>query len=694
MIQLQGTHTYYQSGSNTQVILAYPSGIQAGELIMAFVHHAYGLPATTNPGGWTAGPTRAAYNSLGMSVTVWYRVAVGTESGNVIFPTHTTAGHVAGVMFRLSGVNATVNDATATTAVTNSDNIDSPTITTTTANALILYIISLRDNAELHPDFSPDLLGQNTGASGRRLAIYSELKATAGTTTVRNWLSWENSDNLAAITMALRSASTAVATVQAVTATGSAQARVPVVGTTVFPPKATATATAKVPGIDDGAPNIWVFVVAAPATATAIPPFSSPGNVSAVVASGATSQAYAPVITWGAVPANVTAVKAHASGTAYVPKLYYRARITESCTPGHTAYIYDRGGQHKIGLLGPLTRIRWERRRDDVSSATVYMATPTLACASMMGMVHAGRHEMVIYRGNHRVWEGPIVRIGYKGSSIEIEAHDVMHYAVRTTMRNEYDDRYPNNGLVLDRIDRILTAELARKEALDPPINVLDHVQYIYATPPVTDAGTAAHTMPYQYTVFKHVDDYAARGGVDYTVVGRAMIFFDVNTPLGRAPAASADDFIGQPIITEYGMELGNLVAMTDGKGNYGEAGAVDPYYGEWELLFQAYDEQTAQPGSTAPSVAELTSQAVRSQKQSKLPPMVLRIPDNTRLNPNGVLQIEHLVPGIHIPFSAELPGRSLSQMQKLDNMSVEETEDGETIKVTLSPAVLEGEAE
>ena len=306
----------------------------------------------------------------------------------------------------------------------------------------------------------------------------------------------------------------------------------------------------------------------------------------------------------------------------------------------------------------------------------------------MLGLIQAGRCEMVIFRGNVRVWEGPVVRVAFKGSSVEIEAHDVMHYAVRTIMRNEYDDRYPNNGTVMDRVSRILTAELARKEALDPPINVLAHVQYVAAPAGQSDAGTAAHTLPYEMTVFQHIDQFAARGGIDYTVVGRKILFFDVHTPIGRTPMVTKNDFIGDPIITQYGMELGTYVAMTDGRGQFGFAGGVDSYYGEWELLFQAYDERTDQDGAP-PSVAELTSQARRSHNQSRLPPTVVRIPDNTRLNPNGVLSIENLVPGVHIPLTADVPGRTISQMQKLDSMAVEETGDnGETITVTLSPAI------
>jgi hypothetical protein len=690
-ITVQGTVSTYESASGTLVNLTYPTGVTFGELLVAVIAHSTGTAPTTNPGGWTLGASRNSVASEGPSLSVWYRVSAGTESGDVQFATNPTAGRVTGHMFRLSGVDTTtIEDVAEQTASVNSTTLVTPSITTVTNNAMLLYSITLNAStaADITGPAEPTKIVGSTG-TGRRLSVYTELKSSAGATGTRTWTA-NGTLPFTGITMAMRPAAAGPATVVAVPATAQALAAVPVViATQIQAVKAIATAMANVPAVSNGTTPVTVVAVRATCNATAIVPVITttvPANVAAV---RATATAMARTV---GLPRLLTAVKATATATAYAATVDLAVVNHYDRCPSHTAYIYDRGGRHQIGVLGPLSRIRWERRRDDISSATAYVATPDPSCATMLGMVHAGRHEMVIFRGNRRVWEGPIVRISFKGPSVEIEAHDVMHYALRTTMHNEYDDSYPNNGFVLDRIDRILTAEMARKEALDPPINMLPHVQIIYATPPVTDAGTAAHTLPYQYSVFQHIDEYAARGGIDYTVVGRAALFFDVNTAIGRTAAVSMDDFIGQPVITEYGMELGTNVAMTDGKGNYGEAGAVDPYYGEWEMLFQAYDEDTAAPGAAVPTVAELTSQATRSWNQSKLPPTVLRIPDNTRLNPNGVLSIDDLVPGVHIPFSCELPGRSLSQMQKLDSMSVEETATGgEVIKVTMSPAVLEG---
>lgn len=359
----------------------------------------------------------------------------------------------------------------------------------------------------------------------------------------------------------------------------------------------------------------------------------------------------------------------------------------------HTAYLYDRGGKRQIGQLDPLQRVRWARKRDDISIATVNITTPGEECAQALAMAEAGRVELVVFRGKLRVWEGPVSRISYMGDSVEIEAKDVMYYVQRTIMHNEWDNRYPNTSKVLDRLQRIMPAELARKEALDPPANILPHIQYLYATSPgVTDSRTAAHTMPYEQTLFEHVDNYAARGGLDYTVIGRSILFFDVHQRIGQTAMVTGDDFIGDPVITQYGSELTTYVAMTDGKGHFGAYGGNDPYYGEWEVLHQAYDETAPQANpADIPTVAEMRSQAQRAWLQGKVPPLVVRVPDNTRLNPAGVLQISDLVPGVWIPLEAKLPGRTVSQMQKLDSMTVEETAGrGEEIKVILSPAYQE----
>lgn len=349
----------------------------------------------------------------------------------------------------------------------------------------------------------------------------------------------------------------------------------------------------------------------------------------------------------------------------------------------HHAYVYDRGGQRVIGSLGDVVQVRWERRRDDISVAQVTVAAFTPECERVLGIVRTIRHELVIFRGDVRVWEGPITHLAFQRGQVEVTAQDVVLRLARTVMLAEYNSAYPNIQPAITRISQIMTAELARMEALDPPINVLPHV-VLHQFP--TDAKTGSHTLPYEATVFDHLDALAARGGIDYVAIGRAIHLFDVDTPLAKAPPVSHDDFIGDVIVTEYGMDMSTTTYVTDGQGLAGVAGGSDAYYGLVERLHNAYDE-TAE-GAEAPSVAELTSQAARLQGTANPAPVVVRVPDNSRINPDGALSLDLLIPGAWVPLVAEVPGRSVSAWQKIDRVRFEENpKAGERISITLSPA-------
>ena len=347
-----------------------------------------------------------------------------------------------------------------------------------------------------------------------------------------------------------------------------------------------------------------------------------------------------------------------------------------------------------LGSMGKLSRVQWERLRDDISTATIDIATRSVECDTTLGLAATGRSELVIYRENERVWEGPLTHVTRQGNSVQLQARDVGHYVYRTIMKAEYNNAYPYIGTATARADRIIRAELARMEAQDPPINV---IPYLTTHEFADNAGTSAHTMPYEMTVYEHIDSLAARGGMDYTVVGRAMHIWDVHHSLGQTATVSESDFLGDVVITEYGMELATYSAITDGKGRYGDAGGADPFYGLVEILDTAFDETDGEDWNAEagpqepPSIAEMASQASRVLSGRNPVPVVVRVPDNSSLNPNGVLSVSDLVPGVFVPLVANLPGRALSQMQKLDRVTFEETGAGETIQVVLSPAPTDG---
>jgi hypothetical protein len=321
--------------------------------------------------------------------------------------------------------------------------------------------------------------------------------------------------------------------------------------------------------------------------------------------------------------------------------------------------------------------------RDEISTATVVIQLDAAGIQNeLLRGLDAGRLEIVIYRGEDRVWEGPITRVAWKATTIEVSARDVLHYAARTIQRKGYSSAYPVRESVIQRAARIMRSELGRKEAIAPGINVLPHlVTHDYPT----DAGTSRVTLPYEMYVFEHLDDMAAKGGLDYTTLGRGVHLWDTSRPLGQTPKMGRGDFIGEMEVTSYGLELATYSASTDGKGNSGDAGGEDEYYGLVELLATAYDEET--DDGPVPSVEELRSQAQRNQSGRNPTPVIMRIPDNSAIDMNGAWEMKHLVPGIYVPLEIDHPVRTFSQMQKLSKVTVTEEPAGETIQIVLAPA-------
>lgn len=350
----------------------------------------------------------------------------------------------------------------------------------------------------------------------------------------------------------------------------------------------------------------------------------------------------------------------------------------------HTAWLMDRGGKQRLHQLVDITHLEWNRVRDDISDAVVRIQvdedSSQIEQLRTLG-TGTGRFELCLWRGDDRVWEGPITLTQFKRDEVEINARDVMHYAARTIMRSAYNNAYPNVGYVVERARLILVNELARKEALDPPINVLP---YLVDHQVATDAKTSRNTPAYYAYVYEHIDDLAAKSGMDYTVLGRSIHLWDTSrNAMGQTPVVTENDFYGDVYVSFYGMELGTIAAVTDGQGTFGTSGAVDAFYGEVERLETAYDEES----SEAPTQAELVSQAQRNLIGRNPTPMQIRVPDGSAINMDGVLTITDLVPGIYIPLMANFRSIKVTQMQKLQTVKVVETPEGENITVTLYPA-------
>lgn len=370
-----------------------------------------------------------------------------------------------------------------------------------------------------------------------------------------------------------------------------------------------------------------------------------------------------------------------------------------NCVQGHTVFVYDRGGETRIGELTDLAQVRWTRDRDAVSQADIVIAGDACAHqAEFLASLEPKRHELVIFRGQDRVWEGPIWHIGWEPGQVTINAHDVLEYIFWTPLTRTWSNAYPAITELTTRMETIIDFEMSHDwvipreaptpdytvtawENVSPPANVLPFLT-IHHFP--NEAKTSAVTTKFEMSVGEHLLYSARHGGIDFVTVGRAIHIWDTSRPIGATRLLTDADFLsGGAIVTAYGADHTVYGVVTSEEGKQGFAWSSASYYGPWTKIFSVYDQES----SDEPTQAELNSQAQRNVSGRNPVPVEVRIPDNSGIRLDETLTIHDLVPGVRVPLLATLNARQISQDQKLDKVTVTETASGETVQVILTPA-------
>lgn len=358
----------------------------------------------------------------------------------------------------------------------------------------------------------------------------------------------------------------------------------------------------------------------------------------------------------------------------------------------HRAFIYRRGGKVRVGELRNVTHVDWARLRDDISTAKVEVTSWDIDGGAMLASLQTWAYELVLFRDNgfsqDRVWEGPITGLTYKKDSVTISAKDVMGYAYRRIIKQAMNDIRDGDSVV-SRAARVLQNGFAP----DDP-NVLAHLRMLTNT---FDAREHRSFAAYTRTAFEEVDDMAANAGLDYTVVGRSILLWSTKFRIGTLPEFRDRDLGESPIVSEYGMSMANRYVVGDGDGVWGEATRLnsegkDPIYGLVEILGSTWSSDSTDNAGTytqaslQAQIASFTDFAERAISDRYGPPVVVRIPDNTTINPDTVISIQHLVPGVAIPLRSEGTLRSVFALQKLDSVKVVEESGKESITISVSP--------
>ncbi|NDL58645.1 hypothetical protein [Phytoactinopolyspora mesophila] len=337
----------------------------------------------------------------------------------------------------------------------------------------------------------------------------------------------------------------------------------------------------------------------------------------------------------------------------------------------------------RIGEITDVSDLSWSRERNSVSSAQVTVINPTPECCGLLSRVEPWRNELVIYRGNERVWDGVVMTPQWSREAVTITARDMLIWTQRAILKTGYTD---NRRSVVDRSRLILQSELARFENLNPPINVLPFLQ-IYAS---NVTRQSREILDFEKYVLDELEDLAT-AGAHFATVGRSIYIYNrTSDALGSSATVSENDFVGDDItITAHGMDFGTYAAVTDGEGHAGDAGGTDPYYGLVERLTTQRPEGR---DDGDPVDTEALAEQARLDLAGRNPvPVRLRVGSGATLDPRTALTIDDLVPGRRVPIRTEMMCRTVTSEQVVDRVQVTENAGGERIQVTLDRAPFTG---
>lgn len=386
----------------------------------------------------------------------------------------------------------------------------------------------------------------------------------------------------------------------------------------------------------------------------------------------------------------------------------------DNCVQGHTALIYDRGGKNRWRQLVDLTSVIWGRTRDAFTDSEIIVSGRACrAQAATLTGIQPRRHELVIWRGDERVYEGPILEVATFRDRAVIRARDIGEYLNGTALSRDWpletgEPVSADSSLMTERVRTILDWELEepydmivgtglaahevnvpRWENLVPPANVRPLIEVRRSE----SLLTRSETMAFEMTVGEHLQNLA-EGGLDFTTVGRKLVVWDSAETLGHTRTLTDADFDGDPEIILAGGQhysVSHISAQREEEDeeaepgdpvpSVGNAGGENPYYGVWTNIVSLASED----GSDTPTQDALNSQAQRDQVGRSPVPIEIRMPSGVNLKLSATLGINELVPGVTMPVRAEMNLRQLQQDQRLDQMTVTETAAGESIQVSMS---------
>lgn len=345
------------------------------------------------------------------------------------------------------------------------------------------------------------------------------------------------------------------------------------------------------------------------------------------------------------------------------------AACSLGCDPTYEVLITDRCGGSPL-LSVEFEQLKWGRVLDGISEASV---TVPYGCCGKLADVRTWRHEMHVVRDGEEVWAGPVTTDVNCRSGVTLVATDMLSWLGVRTVRNAlcYDPECGGTAATGPEIgERIV------RDALQPDDPCL--LRYLTVVPGgLRQEREYKANSRYAYAALADL----AKGGLDFTTIGRRIILMPEGSTLGTTALLTCDHFLGDACVTEDGGGAATRAIVTGKTGENdetvvtGSAGGTDDYYGLIEVLV---NDDTIR---TAEAAAIQAAGLIRNP-----PPLLVQSPEGAGLDPSAPVCINELVPGVTVPTALDCTCRTAGQNMRLMKLDVTVDVNGEKVRPLLAP--------
>lgn len=332
----------------------------------------------------------------------------------------------------------------------------------------------------------------------------------------------------------------------------------------------------------------------------------------------------------------------------------------------HQVLLAERGGDPIIEL--PYESLRWGRRLDDMSDASITVPTVGLSdeeCCWAISIMQAWEHELVIHRDGTLVWAGPLAEPSFTMDSATVPARDLFAWMERRV-------------LPVDRAFDLVDLGTIFQTYVDDVLAVENSMGLIVAASTVGVIGSRSVLA----TELRRAADELrelARSGIDWTMVGRTMQVGGEEVPVSTLPPITAD------LLTDVKATVRGLSAATHvfvvgsagadaGEPIVGEAGGTDATFG---LLQSVFSESSIEDSNSARYAA------INHLDLLELPPLYIE----GDLDPSVAIGIDELIPGALVDVVMDVGCRRVDETFRLLTVDVSDGVGGETVHVSFAPA-------